>query len=400
MATNVIMPALGLAQETGKVLRWLKVEGEMISKGEPLIEIETDKVTVELEAPASGILASVTAAAGSVVPVGQVIAVIRASDETVTEGPPPLGALSAAPLAGGKPAPGMPPPAGSVGPVRPVDRVQASPKARRLARERGIDVAALAGTGPGGAVVAEDVQGAGAQAGVKTSSVPLGTVWRVMAERTTKSWTSAPHFFLLREVKVTQLTAVRAQYQRQAPGEVTYSDLLVKLVAATLRDHPLVNGVWDNGRIVLNPEINIGLAVATDEGLIVPVIHRADTLTVTEIATRRKELVSRAQAGTLHPDDIRGGTFTLSNLGMYGVDAFTAVLNPPQAALLAVGRIADRVVAVEGRPSVQPMLTLSLACDHRVVDGARGARFLGAIATAIEQRPGAFGDSESTMGAP
>ncbi len=383
MAANVIMPALGLAQQTGKVLRWLKSEGEAISQGDPLIEIETDKITVELEAPASGILTNVTAAAGDTVPVGQVIAMIRAPGELLIEPPATLSGSPAGRTTGQATpeaaAPVSPPKTltSSAPPVRP----QASPKARRLARESGIDLAALSGTGPGGAVLAGDVQGGG----MEGQSLPVPTAWRVMAERTTQSWTSVPHFFLLREVNATQLIRAREHYQQRPNTEVTYTDLLVKLVAASLRDHPRLNATWTNGRIMLNAEINIGLAVAVDAGLVVPVISGADRLRVREIATQRKELVHRAQAGTLRPEDIRGGTFTVSNLGMYGVDAFTAVLNPPQAAILAVGRITDRVVAVEGRPSVQPMMTLTLACDHRVADGARGAQFLEHVAKAVEQ---------------
>ena len=272
--------------------------------------------------------------------------------------------------------------------------VAASPKARRLAAERGVDLRALKGSGPGGAVLAVD------RAGPRLSPLttpPLtlpspqrgegevGTVWRIMAERMTASWTTAPHFYLVREVNVTRLVAWLGQARKQTGAHVTYTDLLVKLVAATLAQHPRVAVSWKDGRLERHADVNIGLAVALDDGLVVPVLHRADTLGLKEIAARREDLVSRAQAGKLRPADIQGGVFTISNLGMYGVDAFNAIVNPPQAAILAVGRIADRVVPVDGRPAVQPTMVLTLSCDHRAVDGARGAQFLGALADLVEE---------------
>jgi len=372
MPTNVIMPALELAQETGKVLHWLKAPGDLVRKGESIVEIETDKVTVEIEAPASGILSDVTARAGDVVPVGQAIALIVAPGE------------AASPLAR-KVAEQEHSTAAAVPAAR---LAAASPKARRLAAERGRDVSALRGSGPGGAVLAADV------ATAKLPEVPparsveapgVSTVWRIMAERMTASWTTAPHFYLVREVNVSRLVSWLEKARKQTGAHVTYTDLLVKLIAATISQHPAVNVSWKDGAIVRNADINIGLAVAIDDGLVVPVLHRADTLSLAELATRREDLVSRAQAGKLRPPDIQGGGFTISNLGMYGVDAFNAIVNPPQAAILAVGRIADRVVALNGQPAVQPTMVLTLSCDHRALDGARGAQFLGALAELIEE---------------
>ena len=269
----------------------------------------------------------------------------------------------------------------------------ASPKARRLAAERGVDVSALRGSGPGGAVLAVDVPAARAAAAPAMPSAPrvsapgagVSTVWRIMAERMTTSWTTAPHFYLVREVNVSRLVSWLDKARKQTGAHITYTDLLVKLVAAALSQHPRVNVSWRDGSIVQAAEINIGLAVAIDDGLVVPVIHRADTLRLAELAARREEVVGRAQAGKLRPADIQGGTFTISNLGMYGVDAFNAIVNPPQAAILAVGRIADRVVALNGQPAVQPTMMLTLSCDHRALDGARGAQFLGALADLIEE---------------
>ncbi len=284
MPTNVIMPALELAQETGKVLHWLKAPGDLVRKGESIVEIETDKVTVEIEAPASGILSDVTARAGDVVPVGQAIALIVAPGE------------AASPLAR-KVAEQEHSTAAAVPAAR---LAAASPKARRLAAERGRDVSALRGSGPGGAVLAADV------ATAKLPEVPparsveapgVSTVWRIMAERMTASWTTAPHFYLVREVNVSRLVSWLEKARKQTGAHVTYTDLLVKLVAAAISQHPAVNASWKDGAIVRNADINIGLAVAIDDGLVVPVLHRADTLSLAELATRREDLVSRAQAG-------------------------------------------------------------------------------------------------------
>jgi pyruvate dehydrogenase E2 component (dihydrolipoamide acetyltransferase) len=275
--------------------------------------------------------------------------------------------------------------------------VPASPKARRLAAEQGKDISTIQGSGPTGAVLVADVLATQAGSTHLPVAEPLtGTVvvqkesevshiWRVMAERTTQSWTSVPHFYLVREVNASRLISWREQMQKRLAEKVTYTDLLVKVVAAALRDYPRLNASWRSGSITLHEEINIGLAVAVDEGLIVPVIHHADKQSVNDIARIRKELITKAQTSKLQPQDIQGGTFTISNLGMYGVDAFNAIINSPQAAILAVGRIAERVVPIDGRPSVQPMMVLNLSCDHRVVDGARGAQFLAALADLVEE---------------
>jgi len=420
MPTNVIMPALEMAQETGKVIHWLKRPGEAVRKGEPIVEIETDKVTVEIEAPASGVLRDVTANEGDVVPVGRTIALIVATGEApgatgaVPSPPATGGAVKASPLArriaeqhgvdlgristasgriekadvlayveGRKPA--------AAGNGRAGRLVAASPKARRLAAERGLDLAALRGSGPGGAVLADDVPAAARPAAPVLSAPPreaapsVGTVWRIMAERMTASWTSAPHFYLVREVNVRRLASWLEHARKQPGAHVTYTDLLVKLVAAALSRHPRANASWGDGAIAQNTDINIGLAVAIEDGLVVPVIHRADSLRLPEIAARRADVVGRAQAGKLRPADIQGGGFTISNLGMFGVDAFSAIVNPPQAAILAVGRIADRVVALNGQPAVEPTMVLTLSCDHRALDGARAAQFLSTLADLVEE---------------
>jgi pyruvate dehydrogenase E2 component (dihydrolipoamide acetyltransferase) len=221
-------------------------------------------------------------------------------------------------------------------------------------------------------------------------AITVSRLWQIMAQRVSQAWTTIPHFYLLREVNATRLIAWlgeargRAVEKADKAEKITYTDLLVKVTAAALRQHSRLNASWLQDTIVLNHEINIGLAVAVEDGLVVPVIHNADRQGLSQLAARRAELVAKAQAGKLSPDDIGGGTFTISNLGMYGVDAFNAIVNSPQAAILAVSRIADRVVPLNGQPAVQPMLTLSLSCDHRVVDGARGAQFLQTLAALME----------------
>jgi pyruvate dehydrogenase E2 component (dihydrolipoamide acetyltransferase) len=395
-----------------------------VRKGEPIVEIETDKVTVEIEAPASGVLRDVTAQPGDVVPVGRTIALIYAAGEAGGGSAPPVApaAVASVPAAGSAPAASgvkASPLARKIAEQHGVDLAQvktpsgrvekadvlayverqkasagngaagriaaASPKARRLAAERGIDLRAVRGSGPGGAVLAADVPAGTSGAAAAPAAVGLSNVWRIMAERMTASWTSAPHFYLVREVNVSRLVTWRERASKQTGVRLTYTDLLVKVVAAALAQYPRVNVAWRNGAIAPGAEVNIGLAVAIEDGLLVPVLHKADTLTLPEIAARREDLVTRAQGGKLRPADIQGGTFTISNLGMYGVDAFNAIVNPPQAAILAVGRIADRVVALNGQAVVQPTMVLTLSCDHRALDGARGAQFIGALADLIEE---------------
>ncbi len=379
MATSVIMPALEMAQETGKLVKWYKREGETITRGELLLAIETDKAVLELEAEASGILAAVRAQEGDVVTVGTVIAWVLAPGETApTDVVQTIsGRQSTGPQAQTQ--------AGAAAAQKPAmtgERALLSPKARRLAAERGVDVSAVRGSGPGGAVVAADLV-----APVPSSEDP-GQVWRIMADRVTASWTSVPHFFLTRDVDATGMVAARANLARQRPNEtgesVTYTDQLVALVAGVLRKHPRLNASWVDGTIQYHDQINIGIATVVERGLVVPVIHGADRLSIHDIAKRRREVVGLAKAHRLQPADLAQGTITISNLGMFGIDSFSAIVSAPQAAILAVGRIADRVVAQEGRAVVCPRMTLTLSCDHRVVDGARGAEFLRDLAAAIE----------------
>jgi pyruvate dehydrogenase E2 component (dihydrolipoamide acetyltransferase) len=385
MPIEVIMPALGMAQETGKLLRWIKNEGDIVTKGEPLMEIETDKVTVEIEAPADGVLGGISAAEGEDVPVGRAVAFVLAEGEDL---PQPV-AVPATPS-------GASPPivatidGSSTDGETPARRVLASPKARRLARERGVRIEDLQGTGPHGAVQAADVIAPEAQPVGEDRAVPVQPVtsnaWKIMAERMQQSWRDVPHFFLERELDATRLNSWRETI-RQRPGyeKVTHTDLLIVICAAALLEHPRVNATWRDGSVRYQETINVGIAVATDEALIVPVVHDADRLELKAVAQARSDLVARARERKLRPADVNEGTFTISNLGMFGVDSFHAIVNTPQAAILAVGRILDRIVAVDGAPAVRPTMTVSLSFDHRVVDGAEGARFLDTLAALVEE---------------
>ncbi len=375
MPIEVIMPALGMAQETGKLVRWIKSEGDAVAKGEPLMEIETDKVTVEIEAPADGILGGISAVEGEDVPVGRAVAYVLAAGEE----PPTSSAVAEAPA----------PSATTNGSSTVVEsrdrRVLASPKARRLARERGVRIEDLRGTGPHGAVQAADV--------IADRAVPAQPItsnsWKTMADRMQLSWREVPHFFLERELDATRLNSWREMIRRRAGYEkVTHTDLLIVVCAAALAEHPRVNATWRDGSVRYQDSINVGIAVATDEALIVPVVHDADRLELKAVAETRADLVARARERKLRPADVSDGTFTISNLGMFGVDTFHAIVNTPQAAILAVGRILDRIVVVDGEAAVRPTMIVSLSFDHRVVGGAEGARFLDTLAALVEEPAG------------
>ena len=386
MAHSIVMPALEMAQENGKLLAWRKKEGEAVAKGEPLLEIETDKAVVEVEAPADGILAGVRASEGETIAVGTTIAWIVAPGEAPPADAPVAATARRATTA---PARSSATSRGTDAAVAPGLRI--SPKARRLARERDIDLSRVRGSGREGEILAEDVL---ALVGAPAAAAPaakesLSPVARLMAERTTESWTHVPHFFVVRDVDAGELVATRERWAAAAEkadgARVTHTDLLVALISRVLPKHPRLNSSWTGAGIRENSEVNIGVAIAVEDGVVAGVIRAAHTKNLGEIAVARRELAERAQTGRLRPPDISGATFTLSNLGMYKVDAFTAIIVPPQAAILAVGQIADRVVPVGGKPGVRPMMTMTLSCDHRVVDGARAALFLSDLAEVIAE---------------
>jgi pyruvate dehydrogenase E2 component (dihydrolipoamide acetyltransferase) len=397
MATSVVMPALEMAQETGKIVSWVKKEGDTIKKGEILLEVETDKAVVEIEANADGVLAAVKSQAGDVVPVGATIAWIVKPGEPV-----PVETAPAAPAARTmteQPKAAGPAPTGSSAPKNAPaaagGEAQISPKARRLAKELGVDIATLKGTGPDGVITSDDVQAAAAApkpaaapaAAPPAASSNLSAIARLMAERTTQSWTQAPHFFLTRELDASALNALRAKVgagiEKATSVKMTHTDLLVSIVARVLAKHPKMNASWANNAIQMNPDINISLAMAVTDGVVGAVIPKTDSAKLADISTQRHELAMRARGGKLKTSDVANGTFSITNLGMYNIDAFCAIIPPPQAAILAVGRITDRVVAVNGQPAVRPMMTLTLSSDHRVVDGAQAALFLNDLAEAI-----------------
>jgi pyruvate dehydrogenase E2 component (dihydrolipoamide acetyltransferase) len=404
MAISVVMPALEMAQETGKLISWLKKEGESVAKGEPLLEIETDKAVMEIESPGDGVLAGIKIQAGTEVPVGRTIAwIVRPgevppADEVAVESGRKTTAIPAASAISTAASANQSATSAQSAAPSANQPVKISPKARRLASERGVNLADVRGSGAGGEILASDIlvaaeSKASAPAPTVDSSSPIS---RLMAERTTQSWTTVPHFFVTREVDAGALNEARQQLGPQILGtkteksrglKLTHTDLLVALVARVLLKHPRVNASWTREGVHANPEINIGLAMAVDDGVVAPVIQNAANSTLGEIAVQRRDLTERARSGKLRPADIAGGTFTISNLGMFGVDAFTAIIIPPQAAILAVGRIADRVVPVgvgpDAHPGVRPMMTLTLSSDHRVVDGARAAEFLRDLVEAI-----------------
>lgn len=390
MAISVVMPALEMAQETGKLVSWKKKEGESVSKGELLLEVETDKAVVEIEAAGDGVLAGITAAVGAVVPVGQVIAWLVKPGEK----PPATTVRTQTGRTGGATAPqaaapAAAPVAGPVGDAAAAGPARISPKARRLAKEHGLDVSRITGTGPGGEIVTEDVLAAKSSAlpSVSTELGAMSSIAKLMAERTTESWTTAPHFFVSREVDGTALVAAREKLgpdiERTRGVKLTYTDLLTAVVARVLRKHPRMNASWTGGSIKANADVNVGLAMAVADAVVVGVVPKTDTTSLGDISVRRRDLTERARTNKLAPSDISGATFTISNLGMYHVDAFTAIIVPPQAGILAVGAITDRVVPVPGGIGVRPMMTITLSCDHRVVDGARGAAFMHDLVEAL-----------------
>jgi pyruvate dehydrogenase E2 component (dihydrolipoamide acetyltransferase) len=419
MPTNVIMPALGVAQQTGTLIKWLKAEDQSVTQGEPLMEIETDKATVEIEAPASGILTNVIASPGDEVPVGNCIAVIlapgevasavsrdshrrpHATDEVTSEGGfaahgkkspirPPV------PKGGGRdegrrvPSTPAKPANSSSAPI--TGRILASPAAKRIARERGVDLAALVGSGPQGSVLAEDVLRASPDGSLHRTAisvdeiVPLTAMRRIVGERMTLSKQTAPHFYLSMDIDMGAVEKLRAQWKARGDQLIpSINDFILLASARALKDVPSVNATYTNQGVKLHRDINIGMAVALDEGLVVPVMHNADCLKLTEMAIQSRELIDKAQKKKLFPLDYEGGTFTVSNLGMLGVDSFVAIINPPQCAILAVGRVAPRVVVDDGMFAIKSLMTAALSADHRVIDGAIGARFLGRFKQYLEQ---------------
>ena len=405
MATEVILPRLGQGMETGTIVRWLKAEGEAVEKAEPLFELATDKVTQEVEAEASGVLLKIAVTEGEV-PVGKTVAFIGSEGEAVPDvspDAPPTSPSNKVLQADSEPEDRLELAAGAVsesGPATTANgRIKASPLARRLARERGIELAAIAGTGPEGRILAEDVERAesgtppiASNKVLRGKTVPSGQVERVpltnvrktIARRLTEAW-QIPVFQLQASADMSRANALVAKLRERDPDvRVTVTDILTKVAAQALMRHREVNAEFTEDAIVLHPSANVGIAVAAPQGLVVPVIRGAERLSLAEIATARADVVGRARDHKLRAEDLEGGTFTISNLGMYAVESFTAVLNPPQAAIVAVGATEDRVVPLDGELVVRPMLTLTATFDHRAVDGAPAAAFLQTLKETLE----------------
>ena len=390
MANEVKLPRLGQGMEAGTVNKWLKSEGETVEKGEPLFEVDTDKVTQEVESDFAGVLLKIVLPSGEA-PVGQTIAYIGEAGEEVKAEPAPKAET---------PEPGSEKPnqvreVPSEPPATPSGngRIKASPLARRIARERGIDLRTLQGTGPEGRIIAEDVERgqlavptpAAAVPTGEVESVPLTNIRKTIARRLTAAW-QAPVFQLTVSADMTRANELVSAARELNPDvRVTVTDLLTKVCAHALMRHRDVNVQYTEEALLKFPTANIGIAVAAPQGLVVPVVRSAERLTLAELAVARGDIVSRARESKLTAQDLEDGTFTISNLGMFGIEQFVAVLNPPQAAILAVGATLDTPVAREGEVTVRPIMSMTLTVDHRAVDGAEGADFLRTVKQFVEE---------------
>jgi pyruvate dehydrogenase E2 component (dihydrolipoamide acetyltransferase) len=378
MATEVIMPKLGMTMEEGTIVRWLREEGDQVEKGEPILEIETDKVVMEVEAPASGTLAGISAGPDEVVPVTEVIAYILEPGEKL-EGvakppvkeaaPPPKERVAVTPRA-----------------PTPEEKIAVTPRARRLAREHEVDLAQVQGSGPGGRIVEADVLAFIEKREVAKPSVeaikvkervPLRGRRKTIAERMLESARTAPHIALTVEVDMSEAERTR--------GDCSFTALFVQAVARALRQHPMVNASLQGDEIILYDEVNVGVAAETKEGLLVPVVKGANAKDLVEIDAEIKSLAQSASEGTLTLEEVSGGTFTVSNLGMFGVEEFQALINPPQSAILAIGAIVEKPVVRDGQVVIRPMVKMTLSADHRVLDGAAAAEFLQNVKSNLER---------------
>ncbi len=429
MAVKVMMPKGSDTMTDGKVLKWLKNEGDTISTGDAIVEIETDKVNMEVEAMGSGILRKILVPAGNAVPVGELMGVIAKVDEDITallapggtakagtngQKPAPTAPAPASATKGASPAPGLqaaaPSPAPAVG-----GRIFASPLAKRMAQDLGFELAEISGSGPNGRIIRQDVERRAAHAPASRAAVvdqgstrapgpvllrrpapaptgpeytdePLSSMRKVIATRLVQSKSPVPHFYLTIEVNMQRAKELRESVSLLDPGlKISFNDIILKACAAALRQNPEVNASFQGETIRYYNRVNLGIAVATDGGgLITPVLRNADAKSLAEIAGESKDLVARARARKLLPDEYAGSTFSISNLGMLGIDEFSAIINPPESAILAVGAVAEKAVVVEGRVEAGLRCRLTLSCDHRVVDGATGAKFLQSLQQILE----------------
>ena len=394
MATVVAMPSMGYDMKEGIVVRWRKKEGEQVARGEVIAEIETDKATVEMEAYASGVLGKIIAEEGASIPVGDLIAVITAPGEEI----PPLENLTTeAPQEAAEPSPPAQAETAAAAPAAQTGRVAATPIARRLAMEMGIDLAQVTGTGPNGRIQEEDVRNftptapAAAPAAAPSQPRPgerveLSRMRRAIAGVTVQSMTQAPHFYVTSEIDMTLAMSIRRQLN-EALGEgvrVSVNDLIVKASTLALAKHPKFNSSFEGDALQIHGDINVGIAIALEQGLIVPAVSQCQDKSLAEIAAASRDLIDRAHGGTLRAEEYTGGTFAVSNLGMFDVDSFTAIIFPPNSAVLAVGAVKEQPVVREGEIKAAQIMKATLSTDHRVADGAEAAQFLMEVKRCLE----------------
>ncbi len=398
MATKVFMEALSPTMEEGRVISWLKSEGDEVATGDVLAEVETDKAVMELQARADGVLRRVLAPEGATVEVGKVVAVIAAADEDITGLVAEAGDTTAASAA-------PPAPAASAAPATPATpaataaRIKASPLARRMATERGLDLSVVAGSGPGGRIIRRDVEAAKAVPHPTVAPAPApaqgpaegyedvvpSQLRKTIARRLALSLGPIPHFFLTTDVDMERAGEARSALNALGDEQrISFNDIIIKVIAMALQQHRECNAWWQDDHVRYFNEVHIGMAVAIDDGLITPVIRNAERKSLREIATESRELAERARARKLMPEDYTGGTFSVSNLGMFGIDEFTAIINPPEAGIIAVGSITEKPVVMNGELAARKRMRLTMSCDHRVIDGATGARFLQTVRRMLE----------------
>lgn len=390
MAIEVILPKLGLTMEEGTISGWLVNEGQTVKKGEPLLAIETDKVTIDVEAPATGILLKILRPEGSIVPVAQVIGYIGEPGEEIPSGEivDPQKIPFQETTASSQTSP--------LTTKHERDFVPISPIARKLALTNNVDISKIVGSGPGGRIIEKDIHAAIQDTETTEGILPvkhatLTPLQKTMAHRMVQSFQNIPHFYLRRDLMITDLynrwRGLQPQYKKEFHLHLTITDFLIKAIADILDSHPRINASWDQDTILLFGTVNIGLAVSTEKGLIVPVIRDVQKKGLMEITKERIQLSEKARANQLSQMDVSDATFTLSNLGMMGIDEFSPIINPPQCAILAVGKISDKPVGEDGQIVLRPMVTITLAADHRIIDGAQGAVFLDDLARLLSKEP-------------
>lgn len=392
MATTVIMPKLGLTMTEGTIEKWLKKEGDLVKKGEPLVEIITEKINFQYESPASGILRKILHDEGELVPVTTPIAIIAEEGEVLDEVETLRAEIPPAEI--------PKPPAIQMDVRKSPKRIFVTPIAKKIAQGKGIDLSSLKGSGPGGRIIKSDVLRAAERVVVEEAHpplpvhrppeklIPLKGIRKIIAERMTESFQNIPHFYLSLEIDMSAAQMVRErlkeEIEKRAKTRLTMTDLFVKVAASALKDHPMINSRIEGDQIRLIEEVNIGVAIALEDGLIVPVVHHADQKSLTEIASTLRDLTQKAREKKLSLEEVEGGTFTLSNMGMLGIDKFNAIINPPQCSILGVGRVVEKPVVDRGEIKIKPMAWFSLSSDHRIVDGATAALFLNQVRKLIE----------------